>query len=189
MAGLDNILQAGGRCNREGKRKDASVFIFTLETEDKSISNDERPNITKGLVGKYKDISCKESIDEYYNLLYFFNKDEIIKRTISRKCKTLESIPFKEYAEEFHMIDTNTISIVVARDEKSRDMIEQLKITKKGNPRKLQKYALSVYKYEFDDLLKQGAVDDYGSGIYCLANTDYYEKETGIKFEAEDYIF
>ena len=122
-------------------------------------------------------------------LLYFFNKDEIIKRTISRKCKTLESIPFKEYAEEFHMIDTNTISIVVARDEKSGDMIEQLKITKKGNPRKLQKYALSVYKYEFDDLLKQGAVDDYGSGIYCLANTDYYEKETGIKFEAEDYIF
>ncbi len=189
MAGLDNILQAGGRCNREGKRKDASVFIFTLETEDKSISNDERPNITKGLVVKYKDISCKESIDEYYNLLYFFNKDEIIKRTISRKCKTLESIPFKDYAEEFHMIDTNTISIVVARDEKSGDMIEQLKITKKGNPRKLQKYALSVYKYEFDDLLKQGAVDDYGSGIYCLANTDYYEKETGIKFEAEDYIF
>lgn len=188
MAGLDNILQAGGRCNREGKRKDASVFIFTLETEDISISNDERPNITKGLVGKYKDISCKESIDEYYNLLYFFNKDEIVKRTISRKCKTLESIPFKEYSEEFHMIDTNTVSIVVARDEKSRDMIEQLKITKKGNPRKLQKYALSVYKYEFDDLLKQGAVDDYGSGIYCLANTGYYEEETGIKFEAEDCI-
>ncbi len=34
-AGLDSILQAGGRCNREGKRAMADVFIFDLADEAK----------------------------------------------------------------------------------------------------------------------------------------------------------
>ena len=30
LKGLDNILQAGGRCNREGKREKADVFVLSL---------------------------------------------------------------------------------------------------------------------------------------------------------------
>lgn len=188
LSGLDNILQAGGRCNREGKREMADVFIFTLESRKHSLSRDERPNITRGIINEYSDISCRESINAYYDRVYFFNQEEIVKNSISKKCNNVYYIPFKEYAEEFHMIDTDTVSIVVSRDEVSREMIENLKVIKKGNARKFQKYSLSVHQNEFDDLLKQHVLDDFESGIYCLVNMDYYDEDTGIQFEGKDYI-
>ena len=33
LAGLDSILQSGGRCNREGRRENADVFI--IRTDEK----------------------------------------------------------------------------------------------------------------------------------------------------------
>ena len=67
-------------------------------------------------------------------------------------------------------------------------MIEHLREYGYGNQRILQKYAFSIYQYEFDDLYRQNIIDDYDSGIWCLTNTDYYDEETGILFEAKDYF-
>ena len=188
LSGLDNILQAGGRCNREGKREMADVFVFTLESRKHSLSRDERPNITSGIINEYSDISCRESINTYYDRVYFADQEQIVKNSISKRCNNVFYIPFKEYAEDFHMIDTDTVPVIVSRDETSREMIESLKIAKRGNARKFQKYSLSIHQNEFDDLLKQHVLDDFGSGIYCLTNMDYYDEDTGIQFEGRDYI-
>ena len=56
-SGLDSILQSGGRCNREGKRKTADVYVFDLEEETKQTALEEKANLTKGLLEKYADIS------------------------------------------------------------------------------------------------------------------------------------
>lgn len=188
LSGLDSILQAGGRCNREGKRKSAEVFIFSLDLESRSASSDQRANITKGLMAEYNDISCPESIQKYYDRLYFINNEHIIKNSISEKCSDLRSIPFSKYAEDFEIIDSNTVSVVVASDDTSRQLIEDIKNTGFGNHRKLQKYAFSVYRYEFEELFKQHVVDDYKSGIWCLTNSDYYDENIGVIFEAKDYF-
>jgi CRISPR-associated endonuclease/helicase Cas3 len=45
-----------------------------------------------------------------------------------------------------------------------------------------------VYSYEFNVLREQGVLDDYGTGIWCLTNLDYYDAETGIQFEGKDYF-
>ena len=103
-------------------------------------------------------------------------------------CKSFKSIPFREYSQRFELIDSKTVSVVVTRDEKSGAMIEHLREYGYGNQRILQKYAFSIYHYEFDDLYRQNIIDDYDSGIWCLTNTDYYDEETGILFEAKDYF-
>ena len=188
MAGLDNILQSGGRCNREGKRENAEVFIFEFDSEFGKASADERTNITKGLIKKYGDITNNECVEEYYDKLFFINHDNIVKNSMHQFCKSFKSIPFREYAQRFELIDSKTVSVVVARDEKSRAMLEQLREYGYSNQRILQKYAFSIYQYEFDDLYRQNIIDDYDSGIWCLTNTDYYDEETGILFEAKDYF-
>jgi CRISPR-associated endonuclease/helicase Cas3 len=188
LTGLDSILQAGGRCNREGKRKNAEVFIFSLDSESKSVSSDERANITKGLLEEYDDISCSECIRSYYDRLFFINKENIIKNSISEKCSDIRAIPFSEYAKDFEIIDSKTVSVVVERDDISRQLIENIKQTGYGNHRKLQKYAFTIYRYEFDMLFKQHVIDDYKSGIYCLTNSDYYDENIGVIFEAKDYF-
>lgn len=188
LSGLDSILQAGGRCNREGKRKCAKVFIFSLNSESCSASSNERANISKGLLAEYSDISCPESIRSYYDRLFFINNQNIIKNSISEKCSDIRSIKFREYAENFEIIDSDTVSVVVERDDVSRQLIEDIKNTGFGNHRKLQKYAFSVHKYEFEELCKQHVIDDYKSGIWCLTNPDYYDKNIGVIFEAKDYF-
>lgn len=188
LSGVDNILQAGGRCNREGKRNLGDVFIFEMDTYKTKTSKDIRPEITRGLLKKYTDISVSESIDEYYEKLFFIKRDNITKNSMYQYSKELSSLPFREYSENFEIIDNKTISIVVSCNDESEKLIEDIIKTGYGNNRKLQKYACSVYKDEFDILLKQNVIDDFGSGIYCLTNIDYYNKETGIQFEGIDYF-
>lgn len=187
LTGLDSILQAGGRCNREGKRGEAITYIFEMASEEKIPSNDERKNITKGLIKKYKDISNPDCIMEYYDKLFFMRKEEIKSNTISNSCSSLDSIPFRTYGEKFRIIDSKTVSIVIDRDEKSHRLIESLKYTGVTSVRKLQKYTCSVNDSEFKQLSQQHVIEDYDSGIWCLTNMDYYDEDTGIKFEGEDY--
>ena len=189
LSGLDSILQAGGRCNREGKRTQAEVYIFEFDDENRTLQ-DMKSNITSGILDKYEDISCPESIKEYYDRLFFTKSDALKGKTITRNCSDISCIPFAEYARDFELIDSGTISLVVPRDEQSREIIDSLRFTGGGLgiARRLQKYTCSIYQKELDDLIRQHVVDDFGTGILCLTNTDYYDENTGVTFEAKDYF-
>lgn len=189
LSGLDSILQAGGRCNREGKRSQADVYVFEFDDENRNVQG-LKSNITSGMLDKYEDISCPECIKEYYDRLFFLKKNVIEGKTITQNCGNITSIPFAGYAREFELIDSDTVSLVVARNEFSGKIVDSLKYTGGGinNARKLQKYTCSVSRRELDDLLRQHVVDDFGTGIWCLTNLDYYDEKTGISFEAKDYF-
>ncbi len=66
--------------------------------------------------------------------------------------------------------------------------MKKLQYTGTVPERELQLYACSVYQWELDDLVRQHAAEDWGSGIYCLTSPDYYNRKTGISFEATDYL-
>lgn len=187
-SGLDSILQSGGRCNREGKRKTADVYVFNLEEETKQTALEEKANLTKGLLEKYADISDVKCISEYYSRLFFMKKNDIQKNTMHQECSDIASIPFKKYADKFELIESRTVSLVVPQDAQCEQMVEVMKYTKIGNVRKLQNYTCSLRQRELEDLIRQHAVDDYGTGIYCLTNMDYYDANQGVLFEASDYF-
>ena len=188
LTGLDSILQSGGRCNREGKRKDAVTYVFSfIETKDQK-QPDIRVELTRGLLEKYDDISAPECITEYYDRLFHMKEEQIENHTIGSECSDINCIPFRSYGEKFKIIDAFTASVAVGRDDKSRELIRQLEYTGQCNVRELQKYTCSIKPWELDDLIKQHVVKDYDSGVWCLINQDYYDKETGIKFEGEDYF-
>lgn len=187
-SGLDSILQAGGRCNREGKREKGTVYVFDMKEEGGRQAMDQKENLAKGLLKRYKDISDVSCIEEYYRELFSIKKDEIQKNTMHQNCADLQSIPFRSYAERFELIDSRTVSLVVPQDAESRKLADELKDGKAGNVRKLQGYICSVQQKELEELIRQHAAKDYGTGIYCLDNSDYYDQEIGITFEPKDYF-
>ena len=132
LTGLDSILQAGGRCNREGKRKEAAVYIFELADGGKKTSTDERGNMVKGMLDRYEDLSCQESIAEYYDRLFRMKSEEIQKNTITQECSHIQSVPFQSYAEKFEIIDSKILSLVVSQDEKSAELVEKLRYAGTG---------------------------------------------------------
>lgn len=187
LTGLDSILQSGGRCNREGKRENAVTYIFRVDDKVNFGQEDDRINLTRGIIEKYDDITSSESILEYYDRLFFMKKEDIQSHTMSNKCKNITNIPFKEYAEEFRLIESATESVVIPCDDRSRELVAELRYKGAGLSRKLQPYVCSVSKREFESLVEQHVVEDFDTGIWCLTNQDYYDKEVGILFEGKDY--
>lgn len=188
QTGLDSILQAGGRCNREGKRSDAAAYVFSFDNGGAKRTIDDKTDLTCGLLKKYEDISSPECIREYYDRLFFINRDEIKMNTLSSMCRDIDRIPFRSYGEKFSIIHSPNLSVAVKRDEKSKELIDRLQYTGMTNMRQLQKYTCSVSPKDMESLIGQHAAEDFGTGVWCLTNMDYYDEDTGIKFEGEDYF-
>lgn len=185
LSGLDHILQAGGRCNREGKRLEAKTYIFQFQ-EDFAKTLQVEESITKNIIRNFSDLNSSEAICAYYERILKYKEIEIIKHNLVVNQKYPFMINFREYAETFHLINDNTISIVVLNI--GEDIEKIVNSYTPINTRKYQKSMASVKNYEFDQLLHQGVIKDFGTGVFFLVNLDYYDKEVGILFEGKDYI-
>lgn len=183
IAGIDNILQSGGRCNREGKMDMGDVFVF--ETDGGKGEIQLKSNITRNLFEEFDNISTDKCIEEYYSRLFAFNDGNIDKSTItSLMAENLkfDEIPFRTYAENFKFIKNQVIGIVIPRDE-NKDLIEQLRYGKLSVKRKLQQYSASVHIWELEEMIKEGIIEQLDCGVCILANTDYYKSDVGLTLE------
>lgn len=204
FSGLDSILQAGGRCNREGKDDKGYVYVFDIdETYRKGSDLAMRINKTKGLLEKYQDITSYDCIKEYYDGIFNFNQSRIAENSIAKYNEQSNSfdrqglmspysIPFRSYAMQFEYISADTISIVIddPNDQTCHELVETLRNGDMSVRRALQKYSVSVYMNVFKDLYSQGVLNDHGTGIFILENQSYYNNETGLNTQAamQDYF-
>lgn len=204
LSGLDSILQAGGRCNREGKDDKGYVYVFDIdETYRKGSDLAMRINKTKGLLEKYQDITSYDCIKEYYDGIFDFNQSRIAENSIAKYNEQSNSfdrqglmspysIPFRSYAMQFEYISADTISIVIddLNDQTCHELVETLRNGDMSVRRALQKYSVSVYMNVFKDLYSQGVLKDHGTGIFILENQSYYNNETGLNTQAamQDYF-
>jgi CRISPR-associated endonuclease/helicase Cas3 len=111
-AGLDSILQAAGRCNREGKNGICTTHVFSLGKEHSlppgfiSQTNSARLN----MVGRY-DWFAPETMTAYFKQLHCrianFDKQQIQELLYKPACE------FEEAANRFHLIDDQTILVLV----------------------------------------------------------------------------
>lgn len=204
LSGLDSILQAGGRCNREGKDDKGYVYVFDIdETYRKGSDLAMRINKTKGLLKKNDDITSYDCIKEYYDGIFDFNQSRIAENSIAKYNEQSNSfdrqglmlpysIPFRSYAMQFEYISADTISIVIddPNDQTCHELVETLRNGDMSVRRALQKYSVSVYMNVFKDLYSQGVLNDHGTGIFILENQSYYNNETGLNTQAamQDYF-
>ena len=204
LSGLDSILQAGGRCNREGKDDKGYVYVFDIdETYRKGSDLAMRINKTKGLLKKYQDITSYDCIKEYYDGIFDFNQSRIAENSIAKYNEQSNSfdrqglmspysIPFRSYAMQFEYISADTISIVIddIGDNTCHELVETLRKGDMSVRRALQKYSVSVYMNVFKDLYSQRVLNDHGTGIFILENQSYYNNETGLNTQAamQDYF-
>lgn len=187
LAGLDSILQVGGRCNREGKRKKEISKVTVFELSKNTLQYNA--SIAKDLFQEFEDINQFACIEQYYKRMFTIFSDEIIKNQLKIYSKKPFKINFKEYAENFKIIhDENAVSIIVPCDEYSKTCMEETEQYGVSHLRKLQTYMASIKVWEFEELYKQHVLEDYHTGAYFLTNMDYYDQNIGILFHGNDYF-
>ncbi|MGN0115402.1 MAG: CRISPR-associated helicase Cas3' [Acutalibacteraceae bacterium] len=182
LSGLDSILQSGGRCNREGKYDCGDVYIFDTNEQ---LNNDMglRVEIAKSLLNEHHDISSPECIEQYYERLYDFKSTKIEQNSIAKDASSIDGIPFRSYAESFEFISDYTVGIVIDNNDEADELLQRLKYGDYSVKRKLQKYTVSLRKYEFDNAYKLGILQEFDSGIFVLANNSYYSEDVGLELD------
>ena len=183
-AGLDSILQAAGRCNREGKRaaEESKVVLFTMECGVPKYIQSNLSATEIALEGAaYPDESS--TIETYFNQLYRMNGEKGLDEKnildLSRICA------FESIAKDFHLIDSDTYTIYIPTEQNAGD----LELLKAGNysralMRRLGRSAVNVYKWDFEKLFAAGKlqqVDEYSAVL--LDRERDYDDLCGLKLD------
>ena len=190
--GIDSALQAGGRCNREGKRplENSTVYIFTPEekyTKNAPSNAKLLIEVQRMVVHEYGEIESKEAIHSYFKKLYVY-KDEGLdsKKILYKLQKSTSHFPFAEVAEHFAIIDSLTHPVVIEQDEIAVDLVKQLYYGKpnRGLMRKISPYVVGVYEYQLHQLVAENAVEAIsGLEMYVLKDSTRYDKRKGLVVE------
>ena len=82
LAGVDSMIQAAGRCNREGRRKaeNSKVYIFRFEGKENVLGQRQQIDVAKSLLADGRELSDMETITKYFEMLYHIKGDSLDKK-------------------------------------------------------------------------------------------------------------
>ncbi len=204
VAGLESIIQAAGRCNREGRASVGDVFVFDdgrkLPTEI-----EQSADVARSVMRRYEDDPMSlEAIQRYFQELYWHAGDasldtRAILRMLGERATSLD-FPFETIAKEFRLIETPMVPVIVpyrgadGNDETAERLVDELKwVERPGRiARRLQPYVVPVPPSARGSLLSANAATvvreaDFGMQFVVLSNFDLYRPDVGLTWDDPTY--
>ena len=182
-AGLDSILQAAGRCNREGKLDMATTYVFSLSVEHKLYGSIIDANNARLNMINVNDWFAPDTMTEYFRQLYS-RKETFDKKDIKTLLYKPKEMCFAEAAKEFRLIEETGTTVYVNMDD-SLELVERLKndgITY-SLMKKLSQYSVNIHERDFLKLLSYGAIDEVIEGIYVVNDRAQYDENIGLRLD------
>ncbi len=191
-AGLDSVIQAAGRCNREGKRAPelsiVTVFTFAEGKPPRMI----QPNIDAyGQVARnHKDLADLDAIRAYFEQLFYnIGEEQLDSRKIvpmfDDGARAKMSFPFADVAEKFKLIDDAAQRTVYVLHEAST-LEKRLRDHERSRElfRELGAYAVSLFEQDIRVLCEFGAIEQLDEFVWLLSGV-YYNEQIGVTLSPE----
>lgn len=183
-AGLDSILQAAGRCNREGKSNLGYTHVFSLSAEGRlpfgaiADAHNSLSNLSPN-----SDWFAPSVMNKYFIYLYA-HKNTFDRQNIKEYLYKRTEMSFKSASEKFHLIDEDGVKVIV-NWKKSLDLVARLR--KEGCSRhlmaRLARFSVDIRRSDFRRLSEYGAVEEVIDGVYVVADGSQYDAATGLSLD------
>ena len=189
LTGLDSIIQAGGRCNREGTPGVVNGVVYIFESE-RPVPKMLAQNVVaaKYVLGKYEDIASPAAVSAYFSELFYIAKGmaALDAKEILKLCAD-PTLPFAETASRFRMIDNSQYAVYIQTAE-SRPLLSDLERfgPNRALMRKLGKFAVGVYPNHYQELRDSGALREIAENAAVLEDLRLYNDETGLALTREE---
>jgi len=183
MTGLDSILQAAGRCNREGLIPLGEVFLFETEGTAKYRA-DEHRRISATRSALDLDKTWLKRIEHYFSRIYHdgvLDKHNIIEKSYPKENL---SMPFEEIAKLVRIIDDDYCSVVVPYNDDAAMLIKCLLyrgMLDIRQMRRLQSYIVQVPQWAITALDAFRPVSA-SLQLYVLTDPFLYQPDTGLDY-------
>lgn len=199
LAGVDSIVQAAGRCNRNGKREKEESVVHVFQWEDKEGVPGQRQqiDITQSLLAEGKDVTTLENITEYFRRLYHVKGESLDQKRILEKFQDGD-YQFATVAKEFKLIEENTVTVYINREPEAGVLLQEIQqhgLTK-SLMREAGQYCVNVRRKGddsgpdllFEKMYKSGMLEAVTAGakdFYVLTDNRQYQEDTGLKLDVE----
>lgn len=186
-AGLDSVLQAAGRCNREGKRPldESLVTVFTVQNTTPPPYMRQPAAAMKNISKRMEDITSLAAIRAYFEFYRdLYGKEDLDREKILIAFEN-EMLPFASVAEKVRVIESCTTPVYIPIDQ-GEALVERLYRGERSRTlfRKLGQYSVNVYPQQLAALREAGAVQSIdGGALYVLADPRRYDSALGLTLD------
>ncbi len=194
MAGLDSIIQAAGRCNREGKRARENSVVSVFRPEARYDAH-MPPSLKKPkdsaqavLRMSFDDISSLDAVDAYFHDL--FDVENLDEKNILEMIQDAGlDTPYVRIAEQFRVIEENTVDLMIPLDE-GEALADRLAEGERSREllRQAGQYMIHLYPNQLEKLVAGAAVQQLDDQLYLLTDLQLYSRTCGLSLDVEQGV-